>query len=309
MGKAKDITNQKFGRLTALYIDENRIQNNKNIRSNFWMCKCDCGNYVSVNIGHLTSGKTKSCGCIREKFVDLTNKTYGLLTVVSFNGYEIENEKGHKRRTWLCKCQCGNYKVYKENTLKNNLVKSCGCNQFSGFKYGIPFEKKFNNYDLKGDYGIGYDHNNNEFYFDTEDYDLIKHYCWIVKNNLYVESRKEDGAYISLHRLLMNEPELHVDHINHKPNDNRKNNLRIVTREQNQANAKLRIDNTSGIKGVYYNNRINKWVASLQENNISHSKNFDSKLDAINYRKFLEEKYQKEYSYDNSMKQEINLNL
>jgi hypothetical protein len=40
--------------------------------------------------------------------------------------------------------------------------------------------KKFNQYDLSGSYGIGYCSNtNNPFYFDLEDYDLIKDYCWM----------------------------------------------------------------------------------------------------------------------------------
>jgi len=53
--KAKDLTNQKFGRLTALtvfYKDGIR----------WWHCKCDCGNIHDVSILNLGRG-TKSCGC------------------------------------------------------------------------------------------------------------------------------------------------------------------------------------------------------------------------------------------------------
>lgn len=31
------------------------------------LCKCDCGNYVSVLEEHIKSGATKSCGCLRKK--------------------------------------------------------------------------------------------------------------------------------------------------------------------------------------------------------------------------------------------------
>ena len=51
-----DITNQKFGKLTALYVDP---ENNKK-----WICKCDCGNIKSVNGNNLRRGLTQSCGCI-----------------------------------------------------------------------------------------------------------------------------------------------------------------------------------------------------------------------------------------------------
>ena len=161
--------------------------------------------------------------------------------------------------------------------------------------------RKYNMYELDGEICKGFDHKGDVFYFDLDDYEKIKDYCWVVKSNQYVESRTEGGKFISMHRIIFENPEGHIDHINHRPNDNRKRNLRIVTREQNQANTKLRIDNTSGVKGVYFDSRINKWVASLQENNVHHVKNFNKKTDAINYQKFLEEKYQGDYSYSNSM--------
>ena len=49
----KDITNQKFGRLTAI----------KYIGNSKWFCKCDCGNEKIVISGDLTRGHTVSCGC------------------------------------------------------------------------------------------------------------------------------------------------------------------------------------------------------------------------------------------------------
>lgn len=99
----------------------------------------------------------------------------------------------------------------------------------------------------------------------------------------------------------MGNPDSHVDHINHKPNDNRKKNLRLVTVPQNQANTKIRKDNTSGVKGVYFNKRNDCWVATIQVNKKQYSKNFNNKEDAIKYREYLEETYQKQYSYKNSM--------
>jgi hypothetical protein len=49
------------------------------------------------------------------------------------------------------------------------------------------------------------------------------------------------------------EPTGEVDHINGCRSDNRWDNLRLATKEQNQHNAKLRTDNTSGTKGMYRN--------------------------------------------------------
>ena len=61
MGKAKDLTEQKFGRLTAKYRGENTSDGK--IR---WWCECDCGNtdLVLIKSSLLLAGKTRSCGCL-----------------------------------------------------------------------------------------------------------------------------------------------------------------------------------------------------------------------------------------------------
>ena len=59
-----------------------------------------------------------------------------------------------------------------------------------------------------------------------------------------------------------------VDHINGNGMDNRRNNLRLATDQQNQANEKLSRNNTSGYKGVNYDKRnpYRPWKASLTFN-------------------------------------------
>lgn len=53
----KDITGQKFGKLTAI---DYKVKNNKTI----WICKCDCGNICEIAGSNLKNGHTSSCGCI-----------------------------------------------------------------------------------------------------------------------------------------------------------------------------------------------------------------------------------------------------
>jgi hypothetical protein len=57
-------------------------------------------------------------------------------------------------------------------------------------------------------------------------------------------------------------PEL-IDHINQNISDNRIENLRPATRAENAYNSKLRIDNTSGVKGVTWCKNKRKWMARL----------------------------------------------
>jgi hypothetical protein len=75
---------------------------------------------------------------------------------------------------------------------------------------------------------------------DDEDYATLSGMSWHVNTNGYVVWRGlKDGVKrtIRMHRLLTNAPEgMDVDHINGERTDNRKSNLRIVTRSQNLLN-------------------------------------------------------------------------
>jgi hypothetical protein len=53
------------------------------------------------------------------------------------------------------------------------------------------------------------------------------------------------------------------DHENHNTLDNRRTNLRKVTRSQNQYNRKVRVDCSSGYKGVRYLREIGKWQSRI----------------------------------------------
>lgn len=59
-------------------------------------------------------------------------------------------------------------------------------------------------------------------------------------------------------------PSGEIDHRNGVRHDNRWRNLRASTKSQNQANARRRTDNTSGVKGVTWNKTRKKWVAQIQ---------------------------------------------
>ena len=63
-GKFKDLTGQRFGKLTVLKMsDEYRISPKYQKRQYLWICKCDCGNITTVTSHSLRSGHTTSCGC------------------------------------------------------------------------------------------------------------------------------------------------------------------------------------------------------------------------------------------------------
>ena len=198
---------------------------------------------------------------------DRTGMRFGKLTVIKRQG-RVRN-----RPAWLCKCDCGNFHLVNTYSLKNGLCKSCGCLAKTGCK-------KYNRYDLSGEYGIGYFENGDYFIFDKEDYDKIKD-CWWTKT-------KDGYAYyfakkITVHRLVTNCPKgLEVDHINHDTLDNRKSNLRICTHQQNMMNQNIRRRNKELIKGVYYDAKQKRYIASIMTNGRKHYLgSFIDKDDAI----------------------------
>ena len=73
MSKIKDLTGQKFGRLTVIKIvGKDKYQNI------IWLCKCDCGKDVSVRSASLLKGRTVSCDCYNKEKAKYAFKTHGL---------------------------------------------------------------------------------------------------------------------------------------------------------------------------------------------------------------------------------------
>jgi len=64
---------------------------------------------------------------------------------------------------------------------------------------------------------------------------------------------------------------VYIDHINGNRSDNRIENLRDATSNENNQNSTIRKDNKSGVKGVYFNKNANKWAAQIRvDKRINH---------------------------------------
>ena len=106
----KDLTNQRFGMLVALYP----IKKNNRI---FWHCHCDCGNEKDIRADALTRNISKSCGCQVQKRINLIGQKFGLLTVIEM----LPNDQ------CKCLCDCGNEIIVLGHNLKRGNTRSCGC--------------------------------------------------------------------------------------------------------------------------------------------------------------------------------------
>lgn len=106
---------------------------------------------------------------------------------------------------------------------------------------------------------------------DDEDYERINQYKWYpqkIGKNIYACRRehitRNKGNYILMHRYILDYiGDSYVDHKDGDGLDNRKENLRLCTKNQNHYNSCVRSDNTSGYKGVYYHKGAKKWMAYI----------------------------------------------
>ena len=113
MGRVKDLTGEKYGRLTVLSLDGL----NKHKRS-MWSCLCDCGNETVVDISNLKYGTTFSCGCLRKQ----NKTTHGMCDTPTYS-------------TWASMIQrCANSKSHGYEHYGGKGIKVCDkWKTFSGF--------------------------------------------------------------------------------------------------------------------------------------------------------------------------------
>lgn len=118
-----DLTGKTFGELYV--IEKSNVKKSNRVS---WKCKCSCGNETIVITNHLTSGHTKSCGCLQKKAtsqlnpaIDIKNQRFGKLIA-------LERAPSRNKHTyWKCKCDCGNYCKVRTQSLKQGHTMSCGC--------------------------------------------------------------------------------------------------------------------------------------------------------------------------------------
>lgn len=106
-----DLTGKRFGRLTVIRQDGYHYYPNSKKKTK-WLCKCDCGNTISVIGSDLNNGHTQSCGCLRKEITGSKYRTHG------------DSGKSRLYRIWSAmKSRCNNasmapYKYYGARGIK-----------------------------------------------------------------------------------------------------------------------------------------------------------------------------------------------
>ncbi len=109
-----------------------------------------------------------------------------------------------------------------------------------------------NQYEILGDHTLVHMRCGKACTISTSTLDIVKPYNWCVEGTGYVMSRS-GGKPIKMHRLILSAPKgIYVDHIDGNPLNNTIENLRMCRKQQNEFNTKIRMDNSSGYKGVSF---------------------------------------------------------
>lgn len=158
MAKLIDEIGNTYGYLTVIARDKN----DKDGRAR-WLCKCKCGNEVTVLGKVLRNGNTKSCGCLQKERTresnmkrggDLVGKRFGKLVVLEEAGFCPRN--GRQARLWKCQCDCGNICYIQHQYLTCGDTQSCGCIRSRGEndiatllkEHNIIFQREYSFEDL-----------------------------------------------------------------------------------------------------------------------------------------------------------------
>jgi hypothetical protein len=104
-----DIAGLRFGRLTVLQLSGTRDPTSGRL---LWECECDCGTICRVTRGRLTSGNTKSCGCLKKDRCRAMALDEKRLSIVTKHGHSPTHKRSPEYSSWrsmISRCYQSNF--------------------------------------------------------------------------------------------------------------------------------------------------------------------------------------------------------
>jgi len=251
MVKARDYTGEKYGKLTAIKVSENKTPRGAPL----WEFICDCGNLHLAEIGDVKRSKTIGCKDCNSNSLsnmfkkggkyehkrqrkDYTGDIFGKLTVTRMSKFEEKAE----HTEWEFICECGTAKVSRIKSvtrLKYQMCGTCRDNQFIShlWKHGKTSRNKVYNA-----------------------WQNIKKRCLDPK-----DKRNSTYKLLGIDDLYINDPVRFMGDLGEPPNDGKRysvdridnnigymvGNIRWATDHQQASNKGKRYDSKTGVNGVH----------------------------------------------------------
>lgn len=258
-----DLSGYKFGRWTVL----DKVITDKERK---WLCRCDCGTERYVMERSLIYDASHSCGCLtRERAAkknahDLKGTKFGDLTVLR----KLDKKNKAGSFLWLCRCSCGKELEVPGTLLYCGRKTSCGCKAEHHYASSDIAGKKFNRLTAL---------------YPTEKRSSRGSVVWHCKCEC---GNEVDVSYNSLmYGNLMS------CGCQKKEHDEKLQDLLAFvdgTSVDLLRSKKIRKNNTTGVKGVYFIR--NKYVAKIVfQHKAYYLGTYDNKDDAAAARKCAEE--------------------
>ena len=94
MGKFRDLTGAKFGRLTVVSLHSKPYKDVWGTQHHpEWNCLCDCGGSSVSSSSNLNSGAAKSCGCLQKELASKSNKTHGMRNLPEYKIWQYMKKR------------------------------------------------------------------------------------------------------------------------------------------------------------------------------------------------------------------------
>lgn len=287
-----DLTGQKIGRWTVLYLLDKRT----NKRGTIWHCICECGTEKDIPGETLRRGESRSCGCLQKEVsaqngsksaIDIAGQRFGKLVAME----RIPSKDKNKHTKWRCQCDCGNIVDVDLGNLRAGKSKSCGCTMSSQeeniikllVEHNVDFQYQHEFDDLPNKPFDFYINNNYVVEFDGQQHFQYTKYGWSNKEKL-IRTHKNDlikNQYCFDNNIPLIRIPYNKDYTYDDLNLNTTKFLfsRDIENEYYGIDPSIRKEcfqdsvrfntpqtNTSGYPGVSFNKKTNKWKAVITFN-------------------------------------------
>jgi len=222
-----DLAGKRFGRLLVTEPTQERKHG-----AIVWRCRCDCGRDITVDSRRLKCGTLQSCGCDKTNVpaADLTGRRFGKLVVLE----KTTGRSANRSVIWRCRCDCGNEVETTRGKLLSGNTSSCGCGRIPPIKDWVG--KRFGHL-------------------------MVIAYNGKDKGCHLWRCRCDCGNEVSVRQSNLQSGYSESCGCSHYPPDR----LHFVdgTCIESIRSRKVSAANSSGVRGVYFNRKRQKWIAQI----------------------------------------------